>query len=146
MPTRSERPVPVPRGEEREFFERLERGQVVFGRCAACGLAFFYPRTVCPGCHSEQVGTETAAGRGRVHSWTTQYRAGAPGLAVDVPYTLALVDLDEGVRLLADVVGVAPESLCIGEAVEAVVELRPPAPPVLHFVRADAAARARARR
>jgi hypothetical protein len=77
-----------------------------------------YPRAACPSCGSEKLEEKTSAGRGVVHSFTTQYRSGGPGFKDDVPYTLVLVDLDEGFRALADLRDFAAESLAIGLRVE----------------------------
>ena len=64
----------------------------------------------------------TSAGRGTIYSFTTQYRPGAPGFADDVPYTLVLIDLDEGFRVLADLRDCPEGSLAIGLRVRAIFD------------------------
>lgn len=94
------RPHPVPRGEERIFFDALREHRLVFQRCPECAAVVFPLRTICPGCASEDLTLDESSRRGVIQSFTTQYRAGSKLLADTVPYTLALVDLDEGFRVL----------------------------------------------
>lgn len=121
--TVTDRPTPTPRGEENIYFEEARAHRLAFQQCESCGARVFYPRTVCPVCLSDRLSLRQAAGTGTVHSFTTLHRAGHPGLADRVPYTVVLVDLDEGVRVLADLV-VSPEADVpwIGMPVQAVFD------------------------
>ena len=112
------KPVPALRGEEKVYFAEAKAGRLVYQRCRACQSAIFYPRTVCPHCMSEDLEFVPSAGRGTIYSYTTLYRAGHPAFAADVPYTVVLVDLDEGVRVLADLVGSSPEDVAVGLPVD----------------------------
>lgn len=116
------KPVPVLRGEERTYFEAAARHRLVYQRCDDCARAIFYPRTVCPTCLSERLSVVDSGGKGVVHSFTTNHRAGHPSFRGDVPYTLVLVDLEEDVRVLADLVGCAPEDVSVGMPVQAVFD------------------------
>lgn len=117
------RPVPNVRGEERLFFAEAREHRLTFQQCADCGTRIAYPHVVCPHCLSDQLELRQASGSGIVHSFTTLHRAGHPGLADQVPYTVVLVDLDEGVRVLADLLELPSGTLPrIGMAVEAVFE------------------------
>lgn len=102
------RPVPTLRGEERLYFEHAARRELIFQTCAACGHRQWYPRVVCTSCGDPGVDVTVAAGRGRIHSFTTLYRAGHVSRAADVPYTIVLVDLDEGVRVFSELVDCSP--------------------------------------
>lgn len=113
-----DKPVPTLRGEERIYFEEARKHRLVFQRCDACGKAVFYLRTVCPFCTSEQLSVVAAEGRGEIYSFTTHFRAALPSFADDVPYTVVLVDLPEGVRVLADMVECRPEDVRVGMPVE----------------------------
>lgn len=112
------KPVPFPRGEEQGWFNAARDGRLLYQQCAECGAVPSYPRTVCPSCWSEKLVEKASAGRGIVHSFTTQYRPGAPGFADEVPYTLVLVDLAEGFRVLADLPGARPGAVTVGLPVE----------------------------
>jgi hypothetical protein len=75
--------------------------------CADCGRSFFTPQIVCPTCLRENWTYEPSSGRGRVHSATVVHRAPSPDF--EVPYRLAVVDLDEGWSMLANLVGGAED-------------------------------------
>ena len=116
--TAAARPPLVPRGEEKLFYDRLRDHELVFQRCAACANAVFPLRTVCPHCAGEELALEVSAGRGTLYSFTTQHRASHPHFADSVPYSLGLVDLDEGIRVFASVDGIAPDDLAVGMPVQ----------------------------
>ena len=114
----TDRPVPFPRGEERLFFDAARQKHLAYQQCDVCGTRTAYPRTVCPSCLSDRLTPHRAAGTGVVHSFTTLHRAGNPAMRDRVPYTVVLVDLDEGVRLASNLVGVDPADVAIGMPVE----------------------------
>jgi uncharacterized OB-fold protein len=89
--------------------------------CRSCGQHHFYPRDFCPLCFSFDVGWTKACGRGVVYSYTICHRP-APGFEKDVPYNLALIELDEGVRMMSTIVDCPLEELSIGMAVEVVFD------------------------
>jgi uncharacterized protein len=115
-------PTPTLRGEERIYFEEARNRRLVHQRCDDCGERIFYLRTVCPSCWSERLTVCESKGRGVVHTFTTQYRPGHPAFADRVPYTAVLVDLEEGVRVLADLVDCAPEDVHVGMPVSVVFD------------------------
>ncbi|MBX9472542.1 Zn-ribbon domain-containing OB-fold protein [Microcella sp.] len=127
------RPPITPRGEEKVFFDRLREHKLVFQRCAGCSHAVFPLRTVCPHCFGESLDLERAAGTGTVYSFTAQARASHPFFAADVPYTLVLVDLDEGVRVFANLVDCPPDDVSVGMPVEAVFDDVEPELTLLRF-------------
>ena len=115
--------VPFPRGEERAWFEAAAEGTVALTRCRACG-AHSVARVVCPSCGSTDVETVHGSGRGEVYSCTVLYRAGRPGFEADVPYVVAVIELEEGPRVMANVVGCDPETVAIGMRVRMTPEDR----------------------
>lgn len=118
------KPRPQLRGEEAPFYAAAADGRLVLQRCPSCVRIVFYPRTLCPHCH---VGTPEwidASGRGRVYSFSVLHRAGSPGFEANVPYVVALVDLEEGVRMLANLVNVPPGEVEIGMSVSVTFERR----------------------
>ena len=112
------KPRPTPRGEEAAYFDAAREHRLLFQRCQSCKATANYVRAICPTCGSTDVGLEDSAGRGTVHSFTTQLLPSAPGFADDVPYTLVLVELDEGFRALADLVDADPGEVWVGTRVE----------------------------
>jgi uncharacterized OB-fold protein len=120
--TAAARPPLVPRGEEKLFYDRLRDHELVFQRCATCSETVFPLRTICPNCAGEDLALEVSARRGTLYSFTTQHRAAHPHFADSVPYSLGLVDLDEGIRVFASVDGIAPDDLVVGMPVELAFE------------------------
>jgi uncharacterized OB-fold protein len=98
-------PKPSPRGEERIYFHAAAEGRLTYQTCDGCRSTVFYLRAVCPHCGSESLRLRDSSGVGTVYSYTVQNRASHPYFADRTPMRLALVDLDEGFRLLADLTG-----------------------------------------
>jgi uncharacterized OB-fold protein/acyl dehydratase len=113
------RPRPPASEDTRFFAEGLERGELRIQRCAACGRLRHPPRPMCPACQSLERDFVVAAGRGTLHSFTVLHHPAFPPF--EYPLVVALVDLEEGTRLVADLVDVEPGSVAIGMAVEAEV-------------------------
>ena len=78
----------------------------------------FYPRSNCTKCMSSELDWIEASGRGQVYSATICYRAPDQSFRPEVPYVIALIDLEEGPRMMSNVTGCAPEEVSIGDAVE----------------------------
>jgi len=81
--------------------------------CRACGRPHWFPREVCPHCLSDDLDWREASGRGAVHAVSVMPAGGAGGAARG-PYAVALVDLEEGVRLMTEVIGCDPETVAVG--------------------------------
>lgn len=122
MPSAETSPVTATRGRPfREGLLALEPPRLLGSRCSACGAATFPARAFCPSCRTGTVEPAELSPIGRVHSFTV-VRQAPPG--TEVPYTLAWVDLPEDrVRLMAQVVGVAPEAVTLDMPVD--LELAP---------------------
>jgi uncharacterized OB-fold protein len=112
------KPLPRPDEESKGFWEACRRHELYVQRCRSCGALRYYPRAVCPGCLSDRTEWLRASGRGTVYTFTVTYQNLAPGFRDGVPYVLAYVELDEGVRMLANVVDCAPDDVRIGMPVE----------------------------
>jgi hypothetical protein len=95
------------------FWDGTKDGRLLLQRCTACGRHQFYPRWFCATCAGAVAWIE-AAGTGEVHSFTIVRQNGTPPFDELVPYVLALVELDEGVRMMGNVVDVAVDDVKIG--------------------------------
>ena len=106
------KPLPQATPETQDFWDGLKRGEFRLQRCKAAGHVYFPPRPFCPRCATRDVESFTASGKGRLHSYVINHRP-APGFEADAPYAIAVVELDEGPRLMSNIVGVAqtPETL-----------------------------------
>jgi uncharacterized OB-fold protein len=113
------KPLPEPNETTRPFWEGVRAHQLRLQRCRDCHKRVFYPRVVCPFCLSEHLEWFTASGKGKVYSYTVVRRAMHPAFRVDVPYVLAIVELDEGPRLTTNIVGVVPEEVRVDMPVRA---------------------------
>ena len=110
-------PVVVP--ETKPFWDGTAQSKIVLPKCNACGVVIWYPRTSCPVCTSTDVSWFEASGRGTVYSFTIVRRQGGPWRDV-LPYVLAYVELDEGPRMLTNIVDTDPSDVSIGQTVQAV--------------------------
>lgn len=118
------KPVVIPDPDSAVFWEGVNNSRFLFQRCEACKKAQFYPRSVCSHCKAGPLTWEESAGRGRVASFSVIHRAPIAAFKGDVPYVLALVDLEEGVRFMCNVVNCNPTNVKIGSAVKVVYERR----------------------
>ena len=116
------KPLPRIDEESRGFWEALQRHELYVQRCRRCSTTRFYPRAVCPVCMSSDVEWVRCSGRGTVYSFTVTHQNQAPGFREELPYVLAIVELDEGPRVMTNVVGCAVDAVKVGMAVEVVFE------------------------
>lgn len=101
--------------------EQRHRYRLIGSECAPCHSVYFPPRTVCPQCRRESVGhmlPRKLSGRGTILAHTVVYQAG-DGFDRQVPYAMALVELEEKCRLMTQVVDIDPAEVHSGLAVEA---------------------------
>jgi uncharacterized OB-fold protein len=106
-----------PGGAEEQYQAALNKGRFLIQRCAACGKHVFFPRSICPHCWSERLDWVEPQGTGTVYSTTTVRRKPEAG----GNYNVALIDLDEGARLMSRVDGLPPTDVKIGMRVRAEV-------------------------
>ncbi len=115
--TAYDKPMPPLNRDSKPFWDSLKEHAMRLQRCADCGKIRHYPRPVCDSCYSMEVDWVRASGRGKIHSWTITHHAFHPGFLGDLPMMLATVDLEEGVRICAQIRDVAPDQLSVGMAV-----------------------------
>jgi uncharacterized OB-fold protein len=105
------KPQPRPAAESAPFWEGAKAHKLLLPRCHACGKFWFPPSQRCTHCLSANFGWEETAGRGRIYSFVVYHRVYHPAFEQDVPYTVAVIELDEGPRLIANIVGTAPDAI-----------------------------------
>ena len=113
---RPRRPRPALTQDNAFFFEGAHQGRLLIQRCASCLRLRHPPRPMCPHCRSLEWDTVEAGGRGSVYSYVINHHPQVP--AFDYPLVIALVELEEGTRLVSDLVGVDPGEVQVGMAVE----------------------------
>jgi uncharacterized OB-fold protein len=116
------KPLPRIDAESKGFWEACQRHELYIQRCAACGTSRYYPRALCPSCLSDRVDWRRCSGQGAVYTFTVTHQNQAAGFRDHLPYVMAYVELDEGVRVLTNIVECAPDAVHIGMRVEVVFE------------------------
>jgi uncharacterized OB-fold protein len=106
------RPRPALTQDNSFFFDGARQGRLLIQRCASCGVLRHPPRPACAECRSFQWDTVEASGRGTVYSYVVVHPPQVP--AFDYPLPIAVVELAEGTRLVADLQGVAPDAVTVG--------------------------------
>lgn len=120
----TEKPCPKATEETRPFWTSAARGELSYQSCMDCRTPLFPPGTLCRRCGSTRLEWQVSSGLGTIYSLTMVHRAPTPAFVGDVPYALALVDVAEGFRMMANIVGCDPLVLDIGTAVKVVFEAR----------------------
>jgi uncharacterized OB-fold protein len=117
----TERPLPAITPETAHFWEGTRSGELRLQKCAACNHVYFPPRPFCPQCASTDVRTLRAAGRATLYSYVIHHRP-APGFTP--PYSIAVVQLEEGPRMMTNVVEIeqTPEALQLDMPLEVVFQ------------------------
>lgn len=118
MTTQSPLPVPVANADSHPYWSAAREQRLVIRRYRDCSTLHFMPRHLCPHCWSDQLEWVDAKGTGRIHSFTVVRRASDPAFASLVPYVMALIDLDEGPRMMANILGSDALSSAIGDRVQ----------------------------
>ena len=101
------------------YWEGCGRSELVLQRCGDCGAVQHRPRGLCATCLSSSIEHFVASGRGQVHTFTVTHQNGQPAFRNACPYVLAYVDLEEGPRLMTNIVGCEPDAVEIGMEVRA---------------------------
>jgi len=117
-------PAPEPNADSLPYWNAAREGRLLIRRCTACGETHFMPRHLCPYCWSDRVEWIESNGAGRVHSFSVVHRAPTATFAPMAPYVIALIDLDEGPRMFANLVSDGARTIAIGDRVRVTFEER----------------------
>ena len=102
--------------DSRPYWEGLAQGELRIQHCNACAKAVFYPRSICPHCHADQLSWIVASGTGTIYSYTVAHNAFGP-FAADVPFIIAIIELAEGARMMSRIVDAPRERVAVGATV-----------------------------
>ena len=116
------KPLPTITDENRPFWEGCHQGKLRMQKCGDCGHIRYPISHVCPKCLSYKFEWADLSGRGEVFSYVVFYQLYNKAFEKDIPYNVALVQLDEGPRMYSNVVGVDNDAVKIGDEVEAVFD------------------------
>ena len=120
-PARSDLPTIEP--ESRPYWDAAADGKLLLRSCGDCGAVHHYPRPFCPTCWSENVAWVESSGRATLYTWSTVFVNDMYPFKERLPYIAAVVDLEEGPRMMTNVVDAEPDQLQVGMALE--VAFRP---------------------
>ena len=115
--TTYEKPLPVIDPGTKPFWDAAREHRHSIPHCKACGQHHFYPRELCPHCHSDDLEWTDVSGKGEIYSYTIARKPAGPVFADDVPYIIAMIQLDEGPRMLTNLVVDDVETVGIGDRV-----------------------------
>ena len=127
------KPLPRVTADNAAFYEGLKAGELRLQKCGDCGRFHYPPGPVCPDCFSDAVEWTKTSGRGTVSSWVVVHKGWFPAFEADIPYNVVQIELEEGPRLTANVVDIAPDALKIGTKVEAAFDAVTPELTLLRF-------------
>jgi len=115
---------PLPETSERThpYWDGCKSGKLLLPKCRACGTIFFFPNNFCVACLSEDIEWIEASGKGTMHTFSIIRRPPSDAFAADVPYVVALIDLEEGPRMMSNLVGIQAEQARVGMPVKVVFE------------------------
>ena len=112
------RPEPPVGEASAPFWEATRSHELLYQWCPACQAPVWYPREVCPGCLDPGPEWRTSTGRGSVYTFSNVHRPQMPNFVLPAPYTVALVELDEGYRMMTNLVGCGPDDAAVGMRVK----------------------------
>jgi uncharacterized protein len=111
------RALPAPDNASRYYWQSAAEGKLVVQRCTTCGVYQFYPRSLCASCAGETEWVD-ATGRGTLHTYTVIRQNRSPAFAALSPYVVGIVELDEGVKMMSNIVDCEIDQLEVGMALE----------------------------
>ncbi|MSO89977.1 MAG: Zn-ribbon domain-containing OB-fold protein [Acetobacteraceae bacterium] len=116
------KPIPISDEITSPFFDGARAGRLMLQHCTACDGWSFPVRERCPHCFVAPLQWRPASGRGTLYTFAIMHQVMNPGFASSVPYNVSQIDLAEGVRMVANIVGIDNDALRIGMALEVVFE------------------------
>ena len=122
MSERNQKPLPRIDEVSRPYWEAAKRHELFLQQCQECGNYRYPPGETCPSCLSDRLEWNKASGRASVYTWTVFHQVYHPAFEKDVPYAVVAVELDEGPRLITNLVDCKVEAINIGMPVEVVFD------------------------
>jgi uncharacterized protein len=122
MSKTAKKPLPHPAPESVPYWQAARAHRLELPHCNACGRFWFPPSQLCPHCLAADFKWTPVSGRGRVFSFVTFHRVYHEAFAQEVPYVVALVELEEGPRMLTNIVGATPEAVVCDMPVKVVFD------------------------
>jgi len=112
------KPLPRINGDTEEFWSGCRAHELRFQKCGNCGHVRWPTSLLCPECHSQDTGWIVSSGKGIVYTYVVYHVAYHPGFKDDLPYTVAVVEMEEGPHFLSNIVGCRPDEVVCDMPVE----------------------------
>ena len=116
--TTPNKPDPLVNNWARPFWDGTRKNKLLIQKCSDCEKHIFYPRMACPFCFSDNIEWVEASGKGTIYSFTVVENNAPSPFVPDMPFVIAVVILEEGVRMLTNIVEYDPKALQCDQAVE----------------------------
>ncbi len=116
------KPIPAVQPWTEEFWRATKKRRLLIQECQNCNTLIFYPRKYCPECWSVDLGWREASGKAKVYTFAIMRDMVEPQFMPDLPYVLAMVDLQEGIRMMTQIVECEPEAVEIGMDVDVIFQ------------------------
>jgi uncharacterized OB-fold protein len=116
------KPIPVPDEASAPYFEGAKQHKLMLMRCGDCGTWRYPSRFHCPNCWSENTEWKQASGKGSVYTYAAMHQLYHPGFEPDLPYVVAVIELEEGPRIPSNIVGINKDDVRVGMPVEVTFE------------------------
>jgi uncharacterized OB-fold protein len=117
-PSTPTRPQPPESEAAAPFWDATRQHQLLYQWCTVCEQPVFFPREVCPKCLASSLEWKESTGRGTVYTFSNVHRPQMPNFILPAPYTVALVELEEGVRMMTNIINCDPNTVTVGMAVK----------------------------
>lgn len=131
-----DKPLPTLDDLNRPFWTAAREGRLALQHCGDCGKPRYPINHVCPHCLCETYEWKPVSGRGTVHSSIVFHQVYNQAFAMDVPYNVSLIQLEEGPRMMSNVVGIPPQEVKVGDKVAVVFDAVTPEISIPRFQRA----------
>lgn len=113
-----EKPLPKPNADTKPFWDGCREHQLRFQKCRDCGHVRWPASIICPMCYSCDTEWIVSSGKGKVYTFVVYYQAYHPAFEADLPYVVAVVELEEGPHMLTNIVGCSPDEVSCDMPVE----------------------------
>ena len=117
-----QKPVPIPDEASQPFYDGARDHRLMIQKCATCGVVIWPVKSRCDNCIQPTVNWVQASGKATLYSFALMHQVYHPGFASEVPYIIAQVDLQEGLRILTNIIGCSSSDLQIGMPLEVAFE------------------------
>jgi len=118
------KPDPIVSVWAKYFWDAAKENKLVIQKCDACSDMIFYPRIACPNCGADKLSWVEVSGRGKIYTYTVVESNAPSAFVADMPFVLAVIELDEGVRMMSNIVDCDPYSVECDQPVQVAFEKR----------------------